>query len=141
MRRLVRKEPDADLLQIIDALAAASRFARGLHGRQKQRNQNTDDRNDDQELNQCETALPAQSNASRWGARIRHGKKFPGCSDGLIRSRLYGSLNLLPEKLLRQPHGQLSQMVIQNDLFVNARKTVVCFSAAQRAQVSGEMIA
>src|SRR5829696_3401778 len=49
-------ERDGVLLQIIDALRASGRLASGLHGRQKQRNQNADDRNDDQQLNKSKGA-------------------------------------------------------------------------------------
>jgi hypothetical protein len=47
----------ADLLELIRALSASSRFARRLNGRQQQRDQNADDRNHDQQLDQSETDL------------------------------------------------------------------------------------
>jgi hypothetical protein len=39
---------DANLFQIVCALSTPRCFARRLHGRQKQRNQHTDDRDHDQ---------------------------------------------------------------------------------------------
>jgi hypothetical protein len=47
-----------ELLHVVDALGAPRRFSRGLHGRQKQRYQNADDRDHDQKLDQRETATP-----------------------------------------------------------------------------------
>ena len=47
---------DALLLQVVDALRAAGRFARGLHRRQQQRHQNADDGDHHQQLDQGEAA-------------------------------------------------------------------------------------
>jgi hypothetical protein len=44
----------ANLLEIVLALAAARRFASSLHGRQKQRDEDTDDRNDDEQFDKSE---------------------------------------------------------------------------------------
>jgi hypothetical protein len=63
MRVVVVVQGQADLLQVILALRAARRFAGLLHGRQQQCNQNGDNRNDDQQLNQCESATA--TNVSR----------------------------------------------------------------------------
>jgi hypothetical protein len=48
-------ERDADLLQIIDALAAPRRLAGRLNRRQQERDQNADNGYYDQQLNQRET--------------------------------------------------------------------------------------
>jgi hypothetical protein len=42
------------LFQVVGALATASRFPRGLHRRQEECDQNTDDRDHDQELDESE---------------------------------------------------------------------------------------
>jgi len=46
----VNRQPE--LLQVVDALAATGSLARRLHGRQEQGDQDTDDRDDHQELDQ-----------------------------------------------------------------------------------------
>ena len=46
---------DAELLQVVDALRAAGRLARRLHGRQQQGDQDGDDRDHHQQLDQRET--------------------------------------------------------------------------------------
>jgi hypothetical protein len=58
MRPFVRQKPDSNLLQVVNALAAARRFAGRLNGRQQQRDQDADDRDDDQELDQSKTMWP-----------------------------------------------------------------------------------
>jgi len=47
-------ECEPDLLEIIDALRAASGFTGGLHGWQEKSDENRDDRDDDEEFNECE---------------------------------------------------------------------------------------
>jgi hypothetical protein len=44
-----------DLLEIVHALVAAGRLARGLDGRKQQRNKNADDGNDDKKLDKGKT--------------------------------------------------------------------------------------
>ena len=46
---------EAELLEIVLALHAASRFARCLHGGQQQRNKHADDGNDDEQLDERKT--------------------------------------------------------------------------------------
>jgi hypothetical protein len=46
----------ADLLQIVDTARPPGRLARRLDGGQKKRNENSDDRNDHQQLDEGETA-------------------------------------------------------------------------------------
>lgn len=48
---VVQSKPD--LLEIILALCSSSCFASLLHGRQKQRNQDRDDRDHNEKLDQC----------------------------------------------------------------------------------------
>jgi hypothetical protein len=48
-------ERDAKLLEIVRALHAAGRLARGLHGGQEQGNQDTDDGDYHQQFNERET--------------------------------------------------------------------------------------
>jgi hypothetical protein len=50
---------DANLLEIVGALRAASAFARGLNGRQQQCYQDTDNRNHDQQLDEGECSRRA----------------------------------------------------------------------------------
>ena len=47
-------EADGDLLQVIAALGLMRGFAGGLNGRQQQCYEDSDDRDDDQELNERE---------------------------------------------------------------------------------------
>jgi hypothetical protein len=49
---VVIREPEADLLEIIGALAAASRLPGRLHGGQQQPDQHSNDGNNHQELDQ-----------------------------------------------------------------------------------------
>ena len=53
---LVIVQCQADLLEIIGAAAAPGRLAGGLHGRKQECDQDGDDRDDDQQLDQCEAA-------------------------------------------------------------------------------------
>ena len=46
----MKLKAQADLLQVVAALNPAGRFARRLHRRQQQSDQNSDDRDHDQEL-------------------------------------------------------------------------------------------
>jgi hypothetical protein len=46
---------DAELFHVVDATAPPGGLARGLHGRQQQRNQDADDRDHDQQLDESET--------------------------------------------------------------------------------------
>jgi hypothetical protein len=46
----------AELLEVVFALAAAGRFACLLHGREQERDQDGDDGNDDQKFNQRKSA-------------------------------------------------------------------------------------
>jgi hypothetical protein len=55
VRGVIRVHRDANLLEIIQTLRAASAFARSLYGRQQQRDQNSDDRNHDQQLDERKT--------------------------------------------------------------------------------------
>jgi hypothetical protein len=47
-------QSDANLLQVVDALAPPCRFPRGLHSRKQKRNQHRDDRDDNQKFNERE---------------------------------------------------------------------------------------
>jgi hypothetical protein len=60
----------AELLQVADTLRAPGGFARRLNGREQQRHQDADDRDDDEQLDQCKpcaavTGMPAIPGASR----------------------------------------------------------------------------
>jgi hypothetical protein len=46
-RVVIEVHGDADLFHVADALCAPGGFAGGLHGRQQERDQNTDDRDHD----------------------------------------------------------------------------------------------
>ena len=50
---------EPQLLEVVGALGAAGRLARGLHGREQQCDQYRNDRDDDQELDQRETRSSA----------------------------------------------------------------------------------
>jgi len=54
-------QSQTDLLEIVLTLAAASGFARLLHGWQQQSNQNRDDGNHHQQFNQRESALTSRA--------------------------------------------------------------------------------
>ena len=45
------RDGETELFHVVGALHATSGFARGLHCRKKETDQNTDDRDDDQEFN------------------------------------------------------------------------------------------
>ena len=58
-----------ELLHVVGALVSPARFASRLHGREQQREQDSDNRDHDEQLNQRETARPAKSRAGwlhRW---------------------------------------------------------------------------
>ena len=55
MRGFIIVRREYELPQPVDAVRAASRFARRLNGRQQERHQDADDGNDDKELDQCKT--------------------------------------------------------------------------------------
>jgi hypothetical protein len=54
MRVIQRVSSDANLLQSVLALRSPRSSPSGLHGRQEQRNQHSDDGDDDQEFHQSE---------------------------------------------------------------------------------------
>ena len=58
-------ERDAELLQVVLALQPPRRFPRRLHGRQQQRDQDPDDRNDNEQFNQVEPAETASAKLCR----------------------------------------------------------------------------
>jgi hypothetical protein len=49
-------DAQADLLQVVHALDSPSSFARGLNGRQQQRDQYRDNRDDNEQFDQCKTS-------------------------------------------------------------------------------------
>jgi hypothetical protein len=53
---VITDERDANLLQIVEALRLAGAFARGMNRRQQNRDQQSDNRDNDQHLDQCESA-------------------------------------------------------------------------------------
>jgi hypothetical protein len=46
---------NANLMQVIQAFRPVGRFAHSLHGRQEKPHQDGDDRNDDEQLDECES--------------------------------------------------------------------------------------
>ena len=53
---MVVVQPQADLLEVVDALRASRRFASGLHRWQQKRDQDSDDGDDHQEFDQSEAS-------------------------------------------------------------------------------------
>jgi hypothetical protein len=51
------RDGQAELLEIVRTLCPPRRFAGGLHGRQQESHQNTDDGNDNQQFDQRESSL------------------------------------------------------------------------------------
>lgn len=56
MRGLIVLQGDAQLFEVVGALEAPARFAGGLDGRQQERNQDANNRDDDQQFDQREAA-------------------------------------------------------------------------------------
>jgi hypothetical protein len=61
----------AHLLEAVDAIAAAGRFASGLDGRQQQGHQHADDGDHDQQLDEGETGVPEGEFPSPEGVVVR----------------------------------------------------------------------
>ena len=61
---MVVVQGQADLLEVVAALAAPRRLAGGLHGRQQQGDQHRDDRDDHQKFDQSESPLAIVHDAS-----------------------------------------------------------------------------
>jgi len=56
LRIMVIMDRQSDLFEIVGTLHSPCRFSRGLNGRQKKSNQDTDDRDDDKKFNKGKTA-------------------------------------------------------------------------------------
>ena len=65
VRVVVVVHPQANLLEIVGALAPSGRFACRLHRRQQQRDQDPNDRNDHQELDQGKTSSLRHTTVSK----------------------------------------------------------------------------
>jgi len=72
---------ESDLFEIVDALGAPRRFARGLDGGKQQRNQDSDNGDHDQQLHQSETGRAGTAGKRRNRARTPTRKTDAhGCS-------------------------------------------------------------
>src|SRR5262249_5841130 len=91
-RRLIIMNRQPQLFEVILTLSSPSRLSRLLDGRQKKTDQNSDDRNDNQQLNQGETALASPLSRHGSAPSLNHVDDLPDPCGGACDSSSFPSI-------------------------------------------------